>query len=123
MTDPELLAALPHRRVAHELDNETGRVVLLSPRFRWRWLERLMAPSPDKRYVRIFLDDLGSFVWQHLDGETPLGDLATALCEAFPQAGDPKGRLCVFARQLAGTGLIGFTQAPERPSALPLDAS
>lgn len=109
MTDTELLAAVPHPLVAHEVDPETGLVILLQPRFRWRWLERLMAPSPDKRYVKIHLDALGSFVWLRLDGLAPLGALAEALGARFPAEPDPKTRLCLFARQLAGTRLVGFS--------------
>ena len=68
-----------------------------------------MAPTPDKRFVRVHLDELGSFVWLRLDGVMPLGSLAQALGERFPDQPGPQTRLCVFARQLAGTHLVGFT--------------
>ncbi|MDY0001239.1 MAG: PqqD family protein [Polyangia bacterium] len=114
MTDAELLTAVPRPLVGHEVDEVTGLVILLQPRFRWRWLERLMAPSPDKRHVRIHLDSLGSFLWLRMDGQTPLGDLAASLGERFPEEPDPKSRLCLFARQLAGTRLVelGYSPAP-----------
>lgn len=106
MTNDELLCAAPRRLASHEMDEESGHVVVLQPRFRWRWLERLLAPSPDKRFVRIHLDALGSFVWQRLDGEAPLGDVVRAFGEAFPAETDPAHRVLVFVRQLLGTGLV-----------------
>jgi hypothetical protein len=112
MTDEELLAAVAAPAVEHELDEETGQVILLQPRFRWGWVQRLLAPSPDKRHVRIHLDDLGTWVWQRLDGEVPLGHLAEGIAEAFPAEPEAERRLVLFVRQLAANRLITLRDAP-----------
>lgn len=108
MTDPELLDRAPRRAVDHETDEELDRVILLQPRFRWRWVQRLFAPNPAQRYVKIHLDDLGTWVWRRLDGETPLQALVADLERDFPDEPDAPRRLLFFVRQLAGNRLISF---------------
>ena len=111
MTDQELLSCAAAQGVGHEVDEETDRVILLQPRFKWRWVQRIFAPRPEQRYVRIHLDALGTWVWRHLDGETPLGDLVADLERAFPDEPDAARRLLMFVRQLAGTRLITIRAA------------
>jgi hypothetical protein len=106
MTDAELMAATLEPRVDCERDAETGLVVLLKPRFRSRWLRRLLAPAPDRQYVKIHLDEIGSWVWDHLGEAETVGDLAEALAAAFPAEKAAAQRVTLFARQLAGSGLI-----------------
>ena len=106
MTDAELLDRAPARAVDHETDDETDAVILLQPRFRWRWVQKLFAPTPQQRFVRIHLDALGSWVWRRLDGHSPLRSLLSDLAQAFPDEPDATRRLLLFVRQLAGNGLI-----------------
>ncbi len=108
MTDPELLDCAPTYAVDHEVDEELDRVILLQPRFRWRLLQRLLTPHPSQRHVKIHLDALGTWVWRHLDGETPLRDLVADIEAEFPEEPDAARRLLLFVRQLAGNRLINL---------------
>jgi hypothetical protein len=105
--DTRVLDCLP-RRFAEWRAGDDGRVVLERPRpvttgLRGAWdrLRWLMATP------RIRLDDLGSEIWQRIDGEASLAEIAHAIAEAFPdRAEEMDQRLTVFAVALERQGLI-----------------
>ncbi len=81
--EPEanLLLCKPVRQVDSE--EEDGRVVVLRPRFlrgpfAW-WLQ----PRLKRPHFRVKLDEIGSFIWRRMDGETTVGQLAEALEAEF----------------------------------------
>lgn len=104
MTTAELLQAILVPTVDHEIDPESGHVVLLQPRFRRAWVQRFFS-SPGRRHVRIHLDAIGSWVWSRLDDATPMEAIAQELTGAFPEEEDPQMRIVLFARQLLGSHL------------------
>ncbi len=113
---PEGILAIP--RCETERDGE-GHIVLLKPRFGWGPLKKLLLPRLKSPYVRITLDDLGTFAWEHLDGTRTLGQVAELLAERFkdPVTGLPLpnalDRLWRFVIQLHRHGLVELA-APER---------
>jgi hypothetical protein len=106
MDDAQLLRCHPEPAVASETDDETGRIILLKPRYGQTWLGRLLTRRLAKPWVRIHLDALGTWVWSRCDGERTLADLVEGLRDAFPDEPKPDQRLLVFVRQLVGTGLL-----------------
>ena len=106
MSDDELLRCLLHPVVAHRSDEETGTVILLKPRFGKGWLGRFFTRHSTRPHVQVHLDELGSWVWSHLNDETPLGALLEPMGADFPELEEPARRLVLFARQLAGSGFV-----------------
>ncbi len=106
MNDAELMRCLPEPAVSSDTDDETGRTILLKPRYGQSWLGRLLTRRLAKPFVRIHLDELGTWIWQRLDGQRTLDDLAVEMRLAFPKEQKPEQRLIMFVRQLVGTGLM-----------------
>jgi Coenzyme PQQ synthesis protein D (PqqD) len=106
MNDAQLMTCLPEAAVDSETDEETGHTILRKPRYGQTWLGRLLTRRLAKPWVHIHLDDLGTWIWQRLDGEHSLADLAVEMRQAFPDEKKPDQRLIMFVRQLVGTGLM-----------------
>jgi hypothetical protein len=106
-----LLECRPQPVVTAEPDGE--RIVLLRPRFvrgplAW-WLQPIL-PHP---YLKVHLDDVGSFIWQRCDGRTTVAEIAEAMEAAFGERVSPAiDRLALFLRQLERGRLIRI-QLPE----------
>jgi hypothetical protein len=105
--DDQILSCIPERLAEWRVD-EDGRVVAERPKpsttglrgvfDRLHWL---------MSHPRIRLDEIGSFVWQHLDRGETLGEIAGAAAEAFPgRAEGMNERLALFAAALHHQGLI-----------------
>ena len=104
--DPAFLAARPKRALKWEQDGD-GRVILLRPRFGsgalGRWLQNRLGLS----YYKIRLDDVGTFVWKSIDGQTPLSEIAETLRREFGGKVEPaEQRLVEFVRQMTRSRLI-----------------
>jgi len=86
---------------------DDGRVVVLVPRFRGRWLGRWLMSRLKKPYFQIKLDQFGSWVWLQCDGSQTVEDIALSLRERFGEAAEPAyERLALFVKQLMGGGLL-----------------
>jgi hypothetical protein len=67
-------------------------------------IARLFGRSP---YVRLRLDGLGSYVWSHCDGATPVRDIVTAMAERYDAGEDEMAtRVALFLNRLARERLI-----------------
>jgi hypothetical protein len=111
--DQQIMFCVPRRLGPWQADGKGGVVV-----------ERPKPPNRGLRAVfenlrwlmshpKIRLDELGSFVWQRLDGETTLGEIAAETSEAFPDRAEGMGeRLALFATALHHQGLIELRVAP-----------
>jgi hypothetical protein len=100
-----LLQMRPRRLFEHRLEAD-GRVRVLVPRFRARWmawyLRLLRRPCAELR-----LDELGSTAWLLFDGRHTVAEVAAALEERFGPAATPAAdRLAIFLRQLEGGRLV-----------------
>lgn len=81
-------------------ENE-DRVTLLVPRYGRnaiaRWLERQLRARP----IKVHLDDVGTYVWRHCDGETRVDQIADGLREEFGERIEPaEDRLVRFLEHL-----------------------
>ena len=63
---------LTPKRNAEWETTEEGKVVVLVPKFRNPFLVKWLLPYLSKPFFRIKLDDVGSAIWQQLDGGTPV---------------------------------------------------
>jgi hypothetical protein len=105
-TPPNLLDLKPVRRVTWE-DLDDGRVVLLVPKFTHRFWVKWLVPRLRKPHFRVRLDEYGSLVWKHCDGETSVSEIAEAMRERFGDRAEPlHDRLVVFIRRLERGDLI-----------------
>ncbi len=65
-------------------------------------------------YYCIYLDEFGSFVWNHCDGLQPIYQIAQSLYERFGEKVDPVyERLGAFMRLLAYQKLISYKVNPD----------
>lgn len=64
---------IPVRVVGHAVAD--GRVVLQIPKFESRIIH-LLSPSTQKLFFRVKLDEVGSKVWESIDGSRSVGEIA-----------------------------------------------
>jgi len=70
-------------------DGSDGKAVLLVPRFRKGMLAKWVQPRLKKPYIRVALDDIGSFVWKNMDGVKTFGDLVVDMRLNFGKDCEP----------------------------------
>jgi hypothetical protein len=70
-------------------DGPENRAVLLVPKFRWGPLARWLQPRLKRPFVRLKLDDIGSFVWKRFDGRTTFDDIVKAMRDEFGEKAEP----------------------------------
>lgn len=95
------------KRNAEWETTEEGKVVVLVPKFSNPYLVKWILPHLSKPYFRIKLDDVGSAIWQQLDGSTPMSSIAEKLKEQFGAAVEPvESRINHFLNQLERGNLV-----------------
>ena len=97
--------------------NEEGRVVIhrvnrgMGARFAQKFMR---APQ----ISRIKLEEIGSFVIQHLDGERTIRELADLVGEAFGEAAEPRyERLAEYMKSLRNNDFIYYKGREPEPKA------
>ena len=100
----------PVRRLEWE-DLPDGRVAVLRPKFGQGWFGRMMLKRLRNPYLRIKLDEFGSFVWTQCDGERSVAEIAAALTEKFGEIDDLARRLPMFFAETERAGMIGWRVA------------
>jgi hypothetical protein len=95
-----LLDLKPVRLVESERSAE-DRAVLLRPKFAWGPLRKLLQPRLKRPFYKVHLDEIGTFVWDRIDGATTVGQMADAALAHFGEKIEPvHGRLATFIHQL-----------------------
>ncbi|MEW5799100.1 MAG: PqqD family protein [Bacteroidota bacterium] len=108
-----LLDLKPKRNAEWETTDE-GKVVVLVPKFRNPFLVKWVLPYLSKPYFRIKLDDIGSAIWQQLDGGTPISHVAENLKTKFGAAVEPvESRINHFLNQLERGDLVTISNKPQ----------
>jgi hypothetical protein len=101
-----LLDLKPVRLVESERTDD-DHVTLLKPKFTWGPLARLLQPRLKRPYYKIHLDEIGTFVWDRIDGETTVGAVADAARAHFGEKIEPvHGRIKQFLAMLERGALI-----------------
>jgi len=101
-----LLELKPLRMIAWEKAGD-GRVVLIYPKFRGRFLQKYLLPLLAKPNFRIWLDEYGSFIWQRCDGRTDVAQIATEMRAAFAGQVEPVyERIGLFLKKMESERFI-----------------
>jgi len=108
-----LLELVPERTVQSET-GEDGLVTVLGPRFRTSLMKKLIGSRLKSPYFRIKLDDVGSTVWENIDGVRNIGEIAGILRDRFGERIEPcNDRLAMFFTQLEMSRYIRYTNIEE----------
>lgn len=76
----------------------------------WDWIAQKFFHRP--RISHIQLDELGSFVWQQIDGQKTVGQIAENVKETFGEKAEPLyGRLVQYLKILYNNGLILYQKS------------
>lgn len=67
-------------------DADTGRVLVMMPRYTDPLFSRLLQPrlSDDKKHIRVPLEGRGTFLWHLIDGQKSVADLVRAFETEYP---------------------------------------
>ncbi len=108
MADSRFLASRPRRILEWEEDGQ-GRVIVFRPRFgSGAWGRRFSSWLGVGPY-RIRLDEVGSLVWKHCDGDTDASEIAVRLRGAFGERVEPAEDLLErFLSQMHRARMIAF---------------
>jgi hypothetical protein len=108
-----LLELIPERTVQSET-GEDGLVTVLGPRFKTGLMKKLVGSRLKSPYFRINLDDVGSTVWENIDGRRNIGGIAGILRDRFGERIEPcNDRLAIFFTQLEMSRYIRYTNLEE----------
>jgi hypothetical protein len=108
-----LLELIPERNVDFE-ETADGMIVLLTPRFKNRFLVKYILPRLNRKNYRVDLDEIGSFVWKHCNGEMTAGEIAMRMKERFGDRIRPVNeRLRLFFGKLERLSYIRFVNIEE----------
>lgn len=103
-----LLDLKPIRMFEFE-EGPTANVTLLIPKFRDKILGKYLQPIIKKKYYRVKLDTLGSFVWTQCDGRTTVNEIAERLRQKFGAEAEPAvDRVAKFIQHLYRGDCITF---------------
>jgi hypothetical protein len=75
----------PVKVIGEEPAEKPNRVNLLMPRFSNRYTSAMFQPRHKDMFIRIRLDDFGSFVWNSIDGINTAGEIARKLDTSGPE--------------------------------------
>ena len=105
------LALVPAKRLDWQEDAAADRVVVLLPRYRDFLFGRLIQPrlGPAKRFLRVPLEQRGSFLWRLVDGERTVAQLSAAYAENFPEdSGEAERRVSLYLHAMYDNGFIKY---------------
>ncbi len=104
--DLNLLDLKPIRNLKWEtgVKSET---ILLVPKFKNRFLVKWLVPRLKKPNFKVKLDEVGSFVWNHCDGNITVGEMAEKMKFRFGEDFDPTfERIGRFVSQMIRDGFV-----------------
>jgi hypothetical protein len=111
--DVNLLELIPEQLV-DSTRNDEGIVTILGPRFKTGFMKKLVGSRLKSPYFKIALDDVGTTVWENIDGTRNIGEIAAILREKFGEKIEPcNDRLAMFFTQLEMSRFIRYTNLEE----------
>jgi hypothetical protein len=107
----DFMGLVPLQACGYENGGKPGLVVVLQPRFQSGLMARYLQPrlKETKKYLRIPLEERGSFLWSLMDGKRTVGDLTEAFRAEFQDEKEhvPQ-RVATYLYQMADNHLIEF---------------
>ena len=111
--DINLLELIPERIVKSEM-GEDGITTVFGPRFKTSFMKRFIGQRLKTQHFKIALDDVGTTVWENIDGSRNIGEIASILKEKFGEKIEPcNDRLAMFFTQLEMSCFIRYTNLEE----------
>jgi hypothetical protein len=105
------LDMIPVRNV-RDFTREGEKITLLIPKFKSKRFSNWFIPANRSKFFSIHLDEMGSKVWNLIDGETNTGDICNRLHQSGSGTGNPDTpdelRVTEFLRQLFKNRFIIF---------------
>lgn len=89
---------------------EGERITLLVPKFRSALLRKWLIPSRRSASFRIHLDEIGSAVWDLIDGERNAGQICNTLSDRGLLKEEPEERVTRYLSQLYRNRFILFRE-------------
>lgn len=107
-----MLDTIPERLIKWEKASGGDLAVLLVPRFRKGLLAKWLQPRLKRPYMRVKLDEIGSFVWENCDGKKTVRQIGEALEGKFGDRVKPvEQRLKLFFNTLYKSRFVRYWQA------------
>jgi hypothetical protein len=108
----DFMGLVPEHACGSKSGGEPDQIVILQPRFQKGLLGRFLQPrlKENKKYLRIPLEERGSFLWGQIDGRRTVGQMTEAFRNEFPgEADQVPQRVATYLYQMADNRLIRFT--------------
>ncbi|MBO7553524.1 MAG: PqqD family protein [Bacteroidaceae bacterium] len=95
----DIRETIPVRR-SHILteQGDDGHLVLAYPRFPYRWLNKLFPML--STHIHVPLEKYGSSIWNLIDGQHSVEEIAESAAILFPEEQDIKNRAVAYIQQL-----------------------
>jgi hypothetical protein len=107
-TEVNLWELIPVRKFEFE-KSENELVTILIPKFTNKFLVQYLMPRLKYPFIKIKLDEIGSAVWNEIDGKKKVGEIADILEKKFGEKIQPiEERLSKFFTQLKLHQFIDF---------------
>lgn len=103
-----LLDVIPFRCAHITTEKEGNCVVIAFPRFKYKWMQRLLLPRGLSADIHIRLEEHGSAVWELIDGERTVGQIIEKLAAYFHGEADYESRVTTYLYRLQKDRLITF---------------
>ena len=109
----DFMALVPEKACEWTQGDMPGQIILLQRRFSTGLLGRFLQPrlKDSKKYIRIPLEERGSYIWTQIDGKRTVADIAEAFGMQFPGEKDQvPERVATYVYQMVDNKLIEFVK-------------
>lgn len=108
-----ILELTPVQLFAYEYRND-GQIDILVPRFKNQFFQKLI-PKNRNNYIKANLDEMGSAVWELIDGKRTVKEIALVLEEKFTEQISPAyQRVAIFIQRMNANKFITFIEFTEK---------
>ena len=105
---------MPLRKPHVTTEWEDDCAVIVFPRFKRDWVRRLFLPKGMSPYIRVRLEENGTYVWNLIDGRNTVGDIIKRLANQFNNEEGYESRITTYIGQLQKDGFITYS-LPAQP--------
>lgn len=106
-----ILHLTPVRQLEHEIDESTGFINVLVPKFTSKIFGKFIQSRLKDKYFKADLDEFGTAAWHKIDGKRKVSNISKELLEEFGDKIQPVNhRLALFMNRLYNSGFITFLE-------------
>lgn len=103
-----LLDVIPCRK-PHILTEQKGDYVVIAfPRFKKKWIQRLLLPKSMSPYIHVTLEEHGTAVWNMIDGKATVHEIIDRLASHFNNEPGYESRITLYISQLRKDGFVTY---------------